>query len=420
MSPHLKSLAALAAILVALQLPVLMIRGLTWDRMATRDAARDEVRQTWGGAQRITGPLLRVPFRADAGEGSVTFTPTTLQATGSIDTVSLRRGLFTVPTYSGNVLLRGYFSNWDTEPIGVGAEDLDWEQAQLIVRLANPRAIGSGAAVVWAGTPLEVLPGAPTDDGIDGGVHARPDVGPEGSATFEFHLGLQGSEAVHFAPLAAQSDVEIQGDWPSPSFTGSWLPTERDVSPSGFTASWSVPALGRGLPHVWSSDAAPSEAIEDAFGVALLDAVDAYRMAERSAKYAPLFLVLTFGMLWLFDAVAGIRVHPVQYVLVGAAVCLFYLLELSLSEHIGFVQAYALATVATAALVGAYTTVVLRAARRGALTGTAIAGLYSNLLLVLTLEQYALLAGSLALFGLLGVVMYLTRWVDWYELDGVG
>jgi inner membrane protein len=218
--------------------------------------------------------------------------------------------------------------------------------------------------------------------------------------------------------------VSLDSNWPHPSFSGAWLPDEREVTTAGFSARWDVPFLGRDYPQTWVGTDDPYERIlASTFGVELISPVDHYRMSDRSTKYAYLFLTLTFGMLWLFDTLVGVRIHPIQYLQVGAAMCMFYLLELSLSEHIGFVGAYGVAAFGVIALVAAYTRAVLGSSSRGALMASSIAVLYGYLFALLTLERYALLVGSLGLFSALATVMHLTRRVDWHragERQGVG
>jgi inner membrane protein len=263
---------------------------------------------------------------------------------------------------------------------------------------------------------VELLPGTGPSGLARPGIHGRVEAPSAGPVRFRVDLDLKGAEALWFVPFSRDTRVELTSDWASPSFSGSWLPTERSISGGGFSATWRVPYLGRDYPQQWSSDHEPRERIlSSRFGVELMSSVDHYRMSERSTKYAALFLTLTFGLLWLFDARIGVRVHPVQYLLVGAAMCLFYLLELSLSEHMGFTGAYTVAALAVAGLVAAYAVAILKSTRYGAMVGGALGLLYAYLFALLALERYALLAGSLGLFGLLAAVMYLTRWIDWYR-----
>ncbi len=230
-------------------------------------------------------------------------------------------------------------------------------------------------------------------------------------------LSLNGSAGIFFAPFGRETTVKLSSAWPDPSFQGAWLPGERSVNPEGFSAEWKIPFLGRSYSQSWDSTLDPASAIQSSlFGVRLISPVDQYRMAERSAKYAALFLLLTFGSLWLFEVLAKIRIHSLQYLLVGAAMCLFYLLELSLSEHIGFLAAYLLAVLSVLALVFGYCAAVLGGVARAAIITGVLAALYAYLYILLMNQDYALLAGSLGLLVILAVVMYLTRKVDWYSI----
>jgi len=234
---------------------------------------------------------------------------------------------------------------------------------------------------------------------------------------FSFSMGLNGSVGAFFIPFGRDTEVQISSDWDSPSFQGTWLPTNRTVNSDGFKATWSVPFLSRNFPQKWLPSSSLENVIESsAFGVEMISPVDHYRMSERSVKYHILFLVLTFATLWLFEVLAKIRVHPIQYLLIGAGMCLFYLLELSLAEHLGFVQAYSLASAAVVVMVAFYSAAVLKARKRAVIVGIVVTLLYIYLYILLMIEDYALLAGSIGLFVALAAIMFLTRKVDWYSL----
>ena len=228
---------------------------------------------------------------------------------------------------------------------------------------------------------------------------------------------LNGSGGLYFSPVGEQTTVSVTADWPDPSFQGSWLPGERQGDTDGFRATWQIPFLGRNQPPAWTSAAswANTERLSRTlFGFDLATPIDTYRMAERSVKYARLFVFLTFGVIWLVEVVGRFRVHPVQYLLIGCALCTFYLLELSLAEQLGFAVAYAIAGGAVAALVGTYAVVALRGWQRAAVVTGTVAGLYGYLYVVLTNEDYALLLGSLGVFVAVAAAMLLTRHIDWY------
>jgi inner membrane protein len=263
---------------------------------------------------------------------------------------------------------------------------------------------------------VELLPG--TGDGASGlsGVHADVAVPPAGgSLDFQIALQLKGSEGVYFTPVGRSNRVTLRSNWPGPSFQGNWLPDRHDVKGDGFQASWSVSSLGRNFPQSWLENSVQPQVLEASrFGVDLLQTNDHYQRTSRSVKYAGLFLLLTFVTLWLVEVLCRVRVHPIQYVLIGGAMTVFYLLLLSLSEHIGFTAAYVAATVAIVAQISVYSRFVLGTPRRAALLGTTVAALYGYLCVVLVNEDYALLIGSLGVFAVLALVMALTRRVDWF------
>jgi len=230
-------------------------------------------------------------------------------------------------------------------------------------------------------------------------------------------LDLNGSTGAFFTPLGEQTEVSVRSNWEDPSFQGNWLPTDRSVTGDGFEARWSIPSLGRNYPQKWTRGSVSADVLEASrFGVELITPVDHYRMTERSLKYEILFLFLTFLSLWLFEVLAKVRIHWIQYLLVGAALCLFYLLELSLSEHIGFIGAYMLASAAVVGLIATYGVAVLKGVRRAMLLSFAVAVLYACLFVLLNNQDFALLVGSVGLFAILAAVMFLTRRIDWYNL----
>jgi inner membrane protein len=232
---------------------------------------------------------------------------------------------------------------------------------------------------------------------------------------FSFPLSLNGSLGVDVAPFGRTTDVEMQGDDGHPSFQGNWLPAERTVASDSFRARWAISFLGRSYPQAWTSETQMREPIDASrFGVQLVNPVDHYRMAARSVKYASLFILLTFATVWLIEVLSGVRVHAIQYLLLGGALCIFFLLELSLSEHLGFPTAYATASAAVVAMVAAYSAVVLGRLRRALVVAAGVVLLYAYLYLLLMNEDYALLIGSVGLFAILGAIMFVTRRVDWY------
>jgi inner membrane protein len=239
---------------------------------------------------------------------------------------------------------------------------------------------------------------------------------------FSIPLDVNGSGGIFFAPFGVQNQATLKSNWPDPAFRGAFLPAERSVRTDGFDASWKVSYYGRDYPQRWTSRAGNERFTTRAvsvslFGAQFLSLLDAYRFVERSIKYGVLFLVLVFTTFFLFEVTARQKIHPFQYLMVGAALCLFYLLLLSVSEFIGFGWAYLTAAVVSTFLITWYCRYFLGGGMRTLMIGAGLAGVYTFLYITLRQQDYALLMGAIALFIVLAIVMYVTRKVDWYARD---
>jgi inner membrane protein len=420
----------IAALALLLQIPILLINGVVSERQIRYAQVVREVSDKWGKTQVITGPALIVPYTHSWTEVQnskqvnqsetrhAVFLPEQLKIEGNTDVEVRKRGIYSVPVYELTVIITGEFERPNFADLGVQPAAIAWDKAYLAVGISDARAIQTAAQLTWDNRQVSFLPGPGAFDVATGGIHAVVGISPSTDRiSFSFPMQMNGSSALFFTPFGKTTVVDLQSNYPHPSFQGNWLPTERTVEGQGFSAQWSIPFYGRNYPQAWLAQTKMSGLVNDSrFGVELVSQVDHYRMTERSVKYAFFFIVLTFATVWLFEVLAKIRVHPIQYLLLGAALCLFYLLELSLSEHIGFVLAYILATSAVVAMVATYGKVALRSTQRGLFMGGGVALLYVYLFVLLDNEDYALLIGSLGLFVILALIMYVTRRVDWYAL----
>ena len=440
---HLFRVLALAALILVLQIPVGMVGDLITERQLRRDHTIGEVTGKWGGHQEVIGPLLVVPYEVHRVEirpdGSTrthkrvrhaTFLAESLVIDGDVRGEVRERGIFEVPLYDARISLSGRFEAPDFEAFEVPPERVLWDRAVLAVQIADARAIQEAVTLAWGESEIAFEPGlgdgaasaCATLGGPASGIHVRlPDLRGGGATDFSLDLKLHGSGSLSFAPLGRETEVALHSDWPHPSFQGAWLPQSHEIVADGFDARWKVPYLGRGFPQAWLSDAPPGDIVTASrFGVSFVTPIDPYRMSQRAAKYDLLFLGLTFLALWLFEVLAGVRVHAVQYLLVGGAMSLFYLLLLAFSEHIGVGAAYAIAATGIIALIAGYAVSVLRERWRGAAVGGVVAALYGYLYVLLHNEDHALLVGSVGLFAVLAGVMWLTRGFDWFERVSFG
>lgn len=336
-----------AFLIIILQIPTLMLQGLVGERQSLRQEAITSITSKWGSQQILIGPQLVVPYQKRDASGQLesaavkwgVFLPDELQITGQLDGETRYRGIFEVPVYRTTLNIQGRFVRPDLTRWGVKSEDILWDQAELILQISDAQAIQTQTPLNWNNKPVAFAPGLGKFGGSEVGIHAslKGQITGE-SFDFAIPLELNGSEKLNFAPLGKVTQVELTSDWTNPSFQGFWLPTQREVTAQGFAAKWNIPSLGRNFAQQWNSDAPVSKETvrSSVFGVDLISPVDNYRMAERSIKYNFLFLLLTFAALWLFEVIVRLRVHPLQYLLVGVAMSIFYLLQLALSEHMGF------------------------------------------------------------------------------------
>jgi inner membrane protein len=424
-------LVTVGILVLLLQIPVAMIGGLVSERTNRGEEAAAEVSAKWGGRQVLSGPMLVVPYLHTWTETSrnghsvertgfrhASFLPDELRIEANATSEIRKRGIFAVPVYRLDLTVAGRFSPPELSQLALDPAAMAWDRARLVVGIADTRAIQQASAVTWNGTAVPFGPGTAGQQVVTEGIQAPVGAGfGAGPVEFSFPLVVNGSQAIRFTPFGKATAVTLISNFPHPSFQGNWLPTERTVTGQGFEAKWRIPFLGRSFPQAWSEPGSIRETIEgSAFGVDFANPVDHYRMAERSVKYASLFILLTFAALWLFEVRAGVRVHPIQFLMLGAALCLFYLLELSLSEHLAFPLAFAIASLAVVGMVVGYGIVVLKGLHRALAVGAGVALLYVYLYVLLVNEDYALLFGSVGLFVILALIMFATRRVDWYAV----
>lgn len=419
-------------LLLIFLIPLQMIRALIEERNMTRFEAEGEIIQMWGGEQIIAGPVVVVPYlkRVKDEEGKTEefterayFLPTTLEIAGSVDTEKRNRGIYEVTVYTADLQVTGTIADPDFSDWRVAEEDVFWQDAALVVELPDMRGVQERVTLRWDSHPIPFVAGQGEIGLFDGeiraplsGIAGSADPGISDTHSFSFDLNLQGGRSLSFMPLGKETRVRLASSWTGPSFNGAFLPTERTVGEEGFDADWYVLSLNRGYGQRWLRGDVEGYALLDSiFGVELMIPVDTYLKSLRSVKYGILFVLLPFLIFFLFEVASGRKVHPFQYLLVGLAVCLFYLLLVSVSEHLSFDWTYLLSSMVTIALVTFYSSAVLAAWRRAWVMSLVLGAGYLFLYAALNSEDYALLIGSLGLFMILAGVMVLTRRIDWYS-----
>lgn len=419
---HLLSVGVLILILL---IPASMIQDLIREREYRMEEAINEVSSKWGGPQTLAGPILTVPYYKYSKDNYdrlvktidyAHFLPEEINIEGSIAPEMRYRGIYEVVVYSSAMNVKGKFKKPDFSEWSTFENDIIWKDAFLSLGISDMRGIKENILVNWNENSFALNPGIETKDVLESGLSARIPVNAADSAssgfTFSFDLKLNGSKLLNFVPVGKENDIKISSSWPSPSFDGNYLPDERNISESGFDAQWKVLHLNRNYPQQWKGNA--QRILDSEFGVTLLLPVDEYQKTTRSAKYAIMFIALTFLIFFFVEILNKKRIHPVQYLLVGLGLCIFYTLLLSLSEHIGFGIAYIVASIAVVLLITFYTSTILLNKRLTAITGLVLTVLYGFIYTIIQLEDYALLMGSIGLFLVLTILMYLSRKIKWY------
>lgn len=417
-------------LVLLLLIPMSMIESVVYERSHLYHAAKRDIMNSWGREQTIGGPVLTLPYRVhytdDKGfervrQSQAHFLPEHLSVRGQLDTQMRYRGIYEIPVYTANLKFSGRFAPPDITKLGIDARNVEWDEAYLSVAIADARGIKEAMTLRSDMGEGIFEPGGVKVRGFDPQVivplTGLGEPGEPPGFQFGFDLKLSGTEKLAFLPAGDRTEVVLTSAWPSPSFVGAYLPESRDIDDKGFSAEWKVLHLGRSYPGEWIRGKVPAKQIANsAFGVNLFVPVSTYQKSTRAAKYAILFIGLTFLAYFMFEVFGDLRLHPFQYLLVGFANCLFYLLLLSLSEHTGFGLAYVLSAAASTALVAGYSISILESRARVLTMLALLAGLYSFLYVTLRAEQYAMLIGAVGLFFILATIMYLTRRLDWYRV----
>lgn len=432
-------LLALVAILAVLLGALAQISAVVRDRQNHRQMAVQGVAQSLAGAQTLIGPLIHVSCteewisvvdkqpQTERREFQTVAMPSSLTIQGNSQLEPRARGLHATQVFSLTAKLTAHWASLESlKPVAQHASSrMACGQPALMMSVSDARGIRH-ASLQLRGQPLALQPGT-RYAGYPRGVHAPLPPDFPGTAEFEAQLELElvGTEQLSVVPVGSDTQVQLGSNWPHPSFGGQFLPVTRQVSAQGFEAKWRVSSLASTAQHdvaqrksvcTTAADGGTpgSRACAEAFGVTFVDPGNTYALSERATKYGLLFIGLTFLAVGLFEFMKALSVHPIQYLLVGASMSIFYLLLVSLSEHLPFEIAYAVAASACVLLLTFYAGHMLQGFSRGVPFGLGIGVMYGLLYVLLQIEQTALLVGAVALFVILAAIMALTRRVDWY------
>ncbi len=414
---------------LVLLIPISFTDGLVSERKQLRDKTLNEITEKWGGPQILSGPILTVPIKRihRNKEGEITWTttehahilPDSLTVDARLAPEVRYRGIYHAVLYNSQFRIEADFPAPQFPESQSSDHEILWAEAFLTIGISDLKGVRSITGAMQGEQPLTPEPGLRTKDLVLSGFTMRLPLSPGGKpGRFAIEASVNGSEEIQFVPLAAKTSVVAGAPWGAPSFTGSFLPEKREITENSFNAQWSVLHFNRNVPQSWTG---PQIRLQDSsFGVKLLLPVDEYQKNARAVKYAIMFIALTFLAFTVTDVLSRSPFHPIHYSLVGLALILFFVLLLSISEHLGFNLAYVIAGIPSILLISMYTRWITGKWRiTGAIAGT-LSVLYLFLFVVLQLEDYALLMGSVGLFTALSTVMYLTRRIDWFAAGTSG
>lgn len=430
--PLLSKVLVIGTLMLLLAIPLLMVSGVIEERTANRAQATREVARAHAGEQTIVGPVLFVPYtetflrtvteRDTTREEQVVVNHTVLRfpvhmnTRSELATETRWRGIFPVAVYTSGHQSTGHFVWRDPEPQEKGGQ-IALGQPRLLMGVSDLRGLQSTPQLAVAGEALTVT-SSPAEGNLPLPLAASLDAGllkAGAEIAFTLDMELAGTGRIGWVPLAEETTVDLHSAWPHPSFGGQFLPRSRTVTDQGFQAQWRVPALSTQAQKQFMQKSERQPVLEN-FSVALADPVDVYRLTDRAAKYAMMFIVLTFAAFFVLEMVRRWRIHPMQYLMIGTALVLFFLLLLSFAEQLGFVWAYLLASLGCIGLLTYYLRHVLHGWRPAMAMGSMLTALYGVLYGILLSEDNALMMGSLLLFGVLAGIMVATRKLDWYSV----
>lgn len=419
-------------LLLILLIPIGFIKSLIGDRAYYRTAAEESIMEPVGGQPALEGMVIAVPYRTvvvqkDEKTGLllekididyIIVIPETYSLSTEINPYYLSRGIFDVPVFNGEIAVNAEFPDFSFEQFNIRESDIMYKDAVLILGIGNKKTFTSRPALLVNGTRLaEALTNPDSASPFTESVfYSIAETVVKDGFALTGTFTIQGGKSISIVPIASDSEFAIRSDWVAPSFSGGWLPTERVLTDDGFSAKWNISGLSTSFPRTWNTRGKEQNVISSAESivVTLISPINSYSQTKRSTTYAILFLMVPFLAIFICELWSNSKIHPIQYCLIGIVDILFYLLLLSVSEHISFNMSYLLAAAAVCGAVLFYATAIFKNIIWGVLLSGVQAISYLLLFGILQSEDYALLLGSTGLFCVVVLLMYLTRKVDWY------
>ncbi|WP_286710340.1 MULTISPECIES: cell envelope integrity protein CreD [Sphingobacterium] len=447
-----------------LLIPLALISDLIEERKNREQEVSDGITLNWGKDQVISSPVLAIPYRetiplsAEKADKSnlreelkwIFVLPKTSNIATDITPQHLSRGIYNAVVYNSNITLEGSFDKISIEKLEVPHEQIDWKGSKLIFGIQDFKGLGKRPSLNWDGNELTFDPDFNNLKLFTQNLVCPVSLDPQKTdSRYKIKLNLKGSKSLNFLPLSDQTNIQAKGNWANPSFTGAFLPSKRNTETSNFSASWEIPSFNRKLPQQWTGDARPIYQFDnklangnedneqkaaqtanttlasannlldntDMITINFLPDINNYQKTTRVAKYGILVIILTFTSLLFTEVIKKKRIHIIQYILIGAAMVLFYTLLLALSEHIGFNLAYLTASVATVMLIGSFIKSITKDQKSALLLSSILALFYLFIYILMQLRDYSLIAGTIGIFIILAILMRVSTKINWYQFD---
>jgi inner membrane protein len=442
-------LASIGFLILILLIPSAWVESIIHEREYRADEVVEEIASKWSGEQTINGPVLIIPYiyryeaeveheREVNGKTIVEkkkemqerverayFLPEKLAINGTVQPEVRHRGIFEAAVYKSKIDLKANFNTPSFANQKIAEADILWADAQIVLGIKDLRGISDNPTLLVGGQSLvgepdntlsyftEYIDGSNNGSGNGVVVKLPWKVPTDFSGEVSMSLALKGSSSLYFAPVGKTTDVSLSGPWANPSFDGKFLPTDPQIDEKGFAASWKILHYNRPFSQSWFGE--EKNLTGSDFGAKLLIPVDQYQKSMRSAKYGVLVIILTFVSLFMVEIMQKVRIHPFQYILIGVALIIYYTLLLSFSEQVGYNLAYLIATVATVSLIGLYSTTFLKSPLLVTIFTSLLTFFYAFIFVIIQMQDFSLLLGSIGLFLIIGAIMYFSRGIRWYK-----
>lgn len=431
-------------LILILLIPLSYIKSLIQERMLRQQEVVQEINQKWGKEVLLYGPILKVPYKTYK-EKIVTnsktklfqkettvkikyayFFPQSLEIHSNINPNEKERGIYKTAVYQSKIDISGSFTRPDFSEIDVKDEDIIWEKSRLIIKTSNLKGVNNLVRMKFHKNDYAFNSKHSNNSNENNAYYSdyislhnlessflkKGDIPTKNSVFFSMSMSMNGSKQIRFIPIGKETTVGIKSNWKTANFIGEYLPYNADkITENGFDAKWKVLDINR--PFSQQSFSGIPALNKYAFGVNFMIPVDEYQKSERSVKYGFLVIGLTFLVFFLIQTMSKIPIHPFQYLMIGIALTMFYTLLISISEHSSYLKAYFIAGVAVVSLITLYSKSILKTIKFPLFIGASLTALYAFIFVIIQLENYALLVGSIGLFIILAAVMYASRKIDW-------